>query len=177
VKHVGVSNHNLSEIELANRILGEAGFAVDAVQGHYSFLYRGHEHAGILNYCRRHGIPFFAYMVLEQGALSGKYSPENTQPEGTNRAQAYKGMLLLLKALTDKLDSIGEERGAAASDIATAWAIATGTTPIIGVTKPYHVDGLVRARRITLAGDNIAELDALADAARVSTRGWLEKEM
>jgi aryl-alcohol dehydrogenase-like predicted oxidoreductase len=41
----------LSEIELANQILGEAGFAVDAVQGHYSLLYRGHEHAENLNYC------------------------------------------------------------------------------------------------------------------------------
>jgi aryl-alcohol dehydrogenase-like predicted oxidoreductase len=87
VKHVGVSNHNLSEIELANRILEETGFAVDAVQGHYSLLYRGHVHAGILNYCRSHGIPFVAYIVLEQGALSGKYSPETPLPEGTNRAQ------------------------------------------------------------------------------------------
>jgi len=150
----------LSEIELANRILGEAGFAVDAVQGHYSLLYRVHEHAGILNYCRSHGIPFFAYM-LEQGALSGKHNPENPLPEGTNRAQAYNGMLLQLKALTDKLASIGEKHGAAASDIVTDWALAKGTTPIIGVTKPYHVDGLVRASRITLAGENIEELEAL----------------
>lgn len=177
VKHVGVSNHNLSEIELANQILGEAGFRVEAIQNHYSLLYRSSEHAGILDYCRSHGIPFFAYMVLEQGALSGNYNLENPLPEGSNRAEAYNGMLPQLKALTDKLASIGQRQGAAAPDVATAWAIAKGTTPIIGITKPSYIDGLVRATSMTLSSDDIAELEALADAANVNTRGWWEKEM
>jgi aryl-alcohol dehydrogenase-like predicted oxidoreductase len=177
VKHVGVSNHNLNEIELANQILGEAGFRVEAVQNHYSLLYRSSEDAGILDHCRNHGIPFFAYMVLEQGALTGKYSPENPLPEGSNRAKTHNGILPQLKALTDKLASIGQSHGAAAPDVATAWAIAKGTAPIIGVTKPHHVDGLVRACSITLTSDDVADLEALAGAANVNTRGWWEREM
>ncbi|MBR8293056.1 aldo/keto reductase [Burkholderia cenocepacia] len=177
VKHVGVSNHNLSEIEHADRILGEAGFRVEAAQNHYSLLYRASERAGILDYCRDRGIPFFAYMVLEQGALSGKYGPEHPLPEGSNRAETYNRMLPRLKALTDTLAAIGRKRGAAAPDVAVAWAVAKGTTPIIGVTQPDHVDGLVRAGSITLAADEIAELEALADAADVNTRGWWEHEM
>ncbi|MFS3135040.1 aldo/keto reductase [Gluconacetobacter sacchari] len=177
VRHVGVSNHNLGEIELADRILGEAGFRVEAVQNHYSLLYRSSEQAGILDHCRKEGIQFFAYMVLEQGALSGKYSPENPLPEGTNRAQAYNGILPQLKALTNKLAAIGAKQGAAASDVAIAWAIAKGTTPLIGVTRPGYIDGLARAISIRLSGDEIAELEALADAARVNTCGWWEKEM
>jgi aryl-alcohol dehydrogenase-like predicted oxidoreductase len=177
VKHVGVSNHNLSEIELANQILGEAGFRVEAIQNHYSLLYRSSEHAGILDYCRKQGIPFFAYMVLEQGALSGKYSPQNPLPSGSNRAVTYNDMLPQLKTLTDKLAAIGRQHAAAAPDVATAWAIAKGTTPIIGITKPQHVDGLVRASRITLSSDDIAELEGLAGTAGVNTRGWWEREM
>lgn len=177
IKHVGVSNHNLGEIELANQILGEAGFRVEAIQNHYSLLYRSSEDAGILDYCLNHGIQFFAYMVLEQGALTGKYSPENPLPEGTNRAKAYNGLLPQLKALTDKLTATGQKHGAAAADVATAWAIAKGTTPLVGVTKPNHIDGLVRASKITLTSDEIADLEALAGAASVNTRGWWEKEM
>lgn len=177
VKHVGVSNHNLSQIELANGILGEAGFRVEAVQNHYSLLYRNSEKAGLVDYCRNEGIPFFAYMVLEQGALSGKYSPENPLPEGSNRAKTYNGMLSQLKALTDRLASIGQKQGAAAADVATAWAIAKGATPIIGITQPNYIDGLVRASAMTLSSDDIAELEALADAADVNTRGWWEQEM
>lgn len=177
VKHVGVSNHNLAEITFANRILREAGFQVEAVQNHYSLLHRSSGDAGILEYCRTHGIPFFAYMVLEQGALSGKYSPENPLPEGSNRAKTYNGMLSQLKTLTNKLASIGQNKGAEAPDVATAWAIAKGATPIIGVTRSQHVDGLVRARSINLTDNDKAELEVLADAANVNTLGWWEKEM
>jgi myo-inositol catabolism protein IolS len=78
-------------------------------------------------------------MVLEQGALTGKYSPQNPLPEGSSRAETYNGMLPRLKALTDKLAAIGQKLDAAAPDVATAWAIAKGTTPIIGVTRPQYV--------------------------------------
>ncbi|MDU0968640.1 MAG: aldo/keto reductase [Actinomycetaceae bacterium] len=177
IRHVGVSNHNLSEIKRADQILGEAGYRVEAVQNHYSLLYRSSEDAGILDYCKEQAIPFFSYMVLEQGALSGKYSPENPLPAGSSRAQIYNGMLPQLQALTDKLASLGRAQGAATADAAVAWAIAKGTTPIIGVTKPQYIDGLVRARSITLTSGDISELETLADAANVNTRGDWEHEM
>jgi aryl-alcohol dehydrogenase-like predicted oxidoreductase len=177
IKHVGVSNHNMEEIALADRILGEAGFRVEAIQNHYSLLYRSSEHAGIIEHCRENDVRFFSYMVLEQGALTGRYSPANPMPEGTSRAAVYNDILSQLRTLTDRLGAIGEDHGASAADVATAWAIAKGTTPIIGVTKPSHVDGVVRAGGIELAAEEIAELEALADAADVDTRGWWEQEM
>lgn len=177
IKHVGVSNHNLSEIKLADEILGEAGYRVEAIQNHFSLLYRSSEDAGILGYCREHGIQVFSYMVLEQGALTGKYSPENPLPEGSSRAGIYNPMLPQLKALTDRLAQLGEDQGAMPSDVATAWAIAKGTTPIIGVTKPHYIDGLVKAAGFSFAEGDIRDLEALADAANVNTRGFWERDM
>ncbi|BCJ38596.1 aldo/keto reductase [Actinocatenispora thailandica] len=177
IKHVGVSNHNLAEITLADRILGDAGFRVEAVQNHYSLLYRGSERAGIIDHCRQHDVRFFSYMVLEQGALTGRYGPAHPLPAGSSRAAAYNGILPQLQALTDRMRAVGEDRGASAAEVATAWAIAKGTTPIIGVTKPEHIDGLTRALDIELADDEIAELEALADAADVDTRGSWEQDI
>lgn len=177
IKRVGVSNHNLAEIKLADKVLGEAGYRVEAIQNHYSLLYRSTEEAGILDYCREHDIEVFSYMVLEQGALTGKYSPENPLPAGSSRAEIYNPMLPQLKALTDKLAELGERQGAAASDVATAWAIAKGTTPIIGVTKPHYIDGLVKAAAFNFAEGELEELEALADAANVNTRGFWERDM
>ncbi|MEU0513022.1 aldo/keto reductase [Amycolatopsis sp. NPDC006125] len=77
IRHVGVSNHNLAEIALADGILGEAGFRVEAVQNHYSLTYRSSERVGIIGHCREHDVRFFSYMVLEQGAMTGRYSPAN----------------------------------------------------------------------------------------------------
>jgi aryl-alcohol dehydrogenase-like predicted oxidoreductase len=177
IRHVGVSNHNLDDIKRTNEILGSAGHQVEAVQNHYSLLYRAPEAAGVLEYCSERNIPFFAYMVLEQGALSGKYSPQNPLPSGTNRAEVYNSLLPRLQILTDRLTAIGGRHQATAADIATAWAIAKGTTPIIGITRTRHVEGLIRASKLALSGDELAELEALAQTAGVNTRGWWEKEL
>ena len=77
---LGVSNHNLSEIKQANDILKAHGLKLSAVQNHYSLINRSSEESGILDYCRENGITFFAYMVLEQGALSGKYHARGLRP-------------------------------------------------------------------------------------------------
>ncbi|WP_320773853.1 aldo/keto reductase [Streptomyces sp. CRN 30] len=177
IKHVGVSNHNLEQIALADQILGDAGFRVEAVQNHFSLLYRASERAGILDHCRENDVRFFSYMVLEQGALTGRYSPAHPLPDGSDRAAAYNGVLPRLGALTDRMGTIGEGRGASAADVAVAWALAKGTTPVIGVTKAGYVDGVVRARGIGLTDEETAELEALADAADVDTRGWWEQAM
>lgn len=177
VRHVGVSNHRLSEIERANRILEESGFRIEAVQNHYSLLYRDSEEAGLLKFCRDQRIPFFAYMVLEQGALSGRYGPENPMPEGTNRAKSYNGMLHQLQELTSELTLVGRSLGANAAEVAIAWALSKGTTPIIGVTQPEHVDGIARARALALSANEVAHLESVASAIEVSTRGWWEKDL
>ncbi|MNU02007.1 hypothetical protein D3C72_2455790 [compost metagenome] len=67
-------------------------------------------------------------------------------------------------------------QSAEASDVAMAWVIAKGATPIIGITKPSYIDGLVRAASLALSSDDIAALEALA-VADVNTRGWWGKEM
>ena len=61
------------------------------------------EQGGILDYCREHGITFFAYMVLEQGALSGKYNTQNPLLSGSQRGQAYNPMLPQIEVLTDAM--------------------------------------------------------------------------
>ena len=86
VPMIGVSNHNLAEIRHADEILKAHGLKLSAVQNHYSLLNRSSEDSGILEYCRNNGITFFAYMVLEQGALSGKYDTKHPMPEGSERA-------------------------------------------------------------------------------------------
>jgi len=177
VKRVGVSNHNLTQIKRANTILAEAGFKVSAVQNHYSLLYRSSEEAGILDYCKENDIRFFAYMVLEQGALSGKYNTANPLPEGSGRAQTYNKVLPQLEELTNAMKEIGSSRNASVAQVAIAWAIAKNTLPIIGVTKVAHVEDAVLASQITLTSQEIETIETLASKAGVDTRGSWENPM
>ena len=177
VKRVGVSNHNLAELKRANEILGEAGFKVSAVQNHFSLLYRSSERGGVLDYCKENGIEFWAYMVLEQGALSGKYNTQNPLPAGSDRGEKYNKVLPQLEALINGMKTIGEQYGASVSQVGIAWAIAKGTQPIIGATKPKHVLEAAEAAKIVLTDAEVKELEQLAEATGVDTRGSWEHPM
>ena len=177
VRHVGVSNHNLTEIKLVNSTLHQAGFAISGVQNHFSLLYRSSEQAGILDYCHENGITFFSYLVLEQGALSGKYDVAHPLPEGSRRAATYNGVLPQLEALTHAMRDIGASKNASVAQIAIAWAIHKGSLPIVGVTKPNHVYDAEAATRIVLSPDEVYALETLAAKAGVDTKGVWEKPM
>ena len=177
IKTIGVSNHNLAEIKRANEILAAEGLKVSAVQNHYSLLHRSSERAGILDYCKENGITFYSYMVLEQGALTGRYSEENPFPEGTGRGEAYNPYLKELTALIDELKIIGTRFDASPAQVATAWAIAKGTLPIIGVTKVRQVEEAAKAVQIELTADEISRLERLGDETGVHMLREWEKEM
>lgn len=177
VKRVGVSNHNLAELRRADEILAEAGFHISAVQNHYSLLYRSSERGGVLDYCLQHGIQFWGYMVLEQGALSGKYNTQNPLPAESDRGHKYNPVLPQIEALTNAMKTIGKKYSASCSQIGIAWAIAKGVMPIIGATKPNHVLEAAEAAKIQLTAHETKELEALAEATGVDTRGSWEHSM
>ena len=157
--------------------MGAAGLKVSAVQNHFSLLHRSSERAGILDYCKENGITFYAYMVLEQGALSGKYDTAHPFPEGSDRARCYGSVLPRLEKLIGKMRQIGGKYDASPAQVATAWAIAKGTLPIIGVTKVEQVEAAAKAAEIILSKEEVSELEALGDAANISTLREWEKEM
>ena len=156
IKMIGVSNHNLAEIEEANEILKEAGLKLGAVQNHYSLLNRSSEDSGILEYCKENDIIFFSYMVLEQGALSGKYDTAHPFPEGSDRANAYGGSLAEIEELNKAIAEIAENHNA---------------------KEVHHVEDAADAVNIELSDDEIKTMEELADKANVNTIRIWEKEM
>lgn len=177
IKAIGVSNHNLAEIKRADEILAAEGLKISAVQNHFSLLHRSSERAGILDYCKENGITFYSYMVLEQGALTGRYTEENPFPAGTGRGDSYNPHLKKLAALIHEMEIIGTRFDANPAQVATAWAIAKGTLTIIGVTKVHQVEEAAKATQIALTDDEIRRLEKLGDETGISTLREWEKEM
>ena len=177
VKRVGVSNHNLAQIKRAEEILSKEGVHISAVQNHFSLLYRSSEKAGILDYCKENGIDFWAYMVLEQGALSGKYDTAHPLPAGSQRGDTYNPLLPQIERLVAVMRTVGDKYGVTPTQVALAWAIAKGTTPIIGVTKSAQVQDAVRAMQVVLTVDEVKMLEDAAESTGVDTRGSWENPM
>lgn len=177
VKRVGVSNHNLAQIKRAEEILSKEGVHLSAIQNHYSLLYRSSEKAGILDYCKENGIDFWAYMVLEQGALSGKYDTAHPLPEGSQRGDTYNPLLPQIEKLVAVMRTVGDRYGVTPAQVALAWAIAKGTTPIIGVTNTKQVQDAVQAASITLTEADVKIIEEAAESTGVDTRGSWEMPM
>ena len=177
IKSIGVSNHNLAELKKAQEILDKDGIKISAVQNHYSLLNRSSETSGLLEYCIQNGITFYAYMILEQGALTGNFDTNHTFPEGSDRARSYNNKLDKLEELNKALDEVAKKHNTKIPVIATAWAINKGTLPIIGVTKAKHVLDAKEASNILLTDDEIKYLEETADKLEISTIRMWEKEM
>ncbi len=177
IGRIGLSNHNLAEIREAAAILEAEGLKIAAVQNHYSLLNRSSETSGILDYCRQNDITFFSYMVLEQGALSGKYDTKHPFPADSDRGAVYNPMLPQLEKLNAGLKEIADKHGVSIAQLPVAWAIAKGTLPIIGVTKVYQVEDAARAAALELTADEIETMERLAGATPLNVIRYWEKEM
>lgn len=174
VKRVGVSNHSLAQVKRVQEILAPSGVKISAIQNHFSLLYRSSIEDGLLDYCKENDIQFFSYMVLEQGALSGKYDENHPLPADSQRGKTYNPMFPALRDLLAGLRDLAEKHQASPAQIATAWAIGRGTTPILGVTKVEQIDDAAKVASINLTDEEVAYLEHLAVQSGVDTRGGWE---
>ncbi len=118
--YLWLSNHSLAEIKEAADILAKEGLKISAIQNHYSLLNRSSETSGILDYCKENDIIFFSYMVLEQGALTGKYDTEHPFPADSDRGRTYNPMLPTLEKLNKELEKIADRHHVATAQIPVA---------------------------------------------------------
>lgn len=174
---IGLSNHSLAEIKEAAAILEKEGLKISAIQNHYSILNRSSEYSGILDYCKENGIIFFSYMVLEQGALSGKYDTAHPLPEDSDRGKTYNPILPQIEEIVSVMRKIADSHSVNTAQIPIAWAIAKGTLPIIGVTKAEQVEDAAKAAALELTADEIKELESAADKMKLNVIRYWEKEM
>lgn len=177
IGRIGLSNHNMAEIKEAAEILEAEGLKIAAIQNHYSLLNRSSETSGILDYCKENGITFFSYMVLEQGALSGKYDTKHPFPADSDRGAVYNPMLPQMEKLNAGLKEIADKHGVAVAQLPVAWAIAKGTLPIIGVTKVYQVEDAAKAAALELTAEEIEAMEQLAGETPLNVIRYWEKEM
>ncbi len=167
IKAIGVSNVNLEQLIEARETLKKYNLDVAAVQNHYS-LFTFKDEEKVLEYCKAHNILYCAYMVLEQGALSGHYNEKHHFKLLTTRGfQFRKKQFKQIGALLGYILILAEKYEVDTSQIAIAWAIAKGAIPIVGLTKPSHAKALEKGSKIILEDIEVSELERLAIESNV----------
>lgn len=175
IKSIGVSNASLDDIKTAEEILGKENLKLGAIQNHFSLL--RNDQQPIIDYCNANGIKYYAYMVLEQGALSGKYSAENHFPFFSSRNFAFpKSKFRKIETLLGVMKDIADKYNIDSSQIPILWAISKGTVPIIGITKPSHAEKLASSMEITLTKEELDLIETEATKTGIRQQGTWEPQ-
>lgn len=171
---IGLSNGDLDQIRMAEITLRSEGSSLAGIQNHFSLLSIEREKK-ILDYCRKTGLLFFGYMILEQGALSGHYDSNDHFPTFSMRGLTFpKGKFRRIQVLIDYIRELGEKYGIDSSQIPIAWTVSKGVIPIVGLTKPSHATALNAGTTIILSDDEIHRLEELSAVSGVICKGAWE---
>lgn len=167
IKHIGISNFTLEECVKAKAILDKAGIPLYGVQNHYSLINREWEKNGLVDWCFRNGISFWAWAVLEEGML--------TDPKVKTKMSLMKLMFnrkkRKLHSLYQLMEKVGEAHGITIPQVAMAFCSSKGIVPVCGCRKPYQVDQLQDAVSVTLSDSEIKSLENEADKLNVKILG------
>ncbi len=175
IRSLGISNVSLAHIKLAQDLLAQEGLMLGAVQNHFSLL--RNDQQPIIDYCNDSGICYYAYMVLEQGALAGRYNAKNPFPAFSMRSFAFpKSKFKKIEGLLSEMRGLADKYGVDPSQIPILWAIGKGAVPIVGITKPSHAEKLARAMQVRLTSDELETLTAQAAATGIRQQGMWEPQ-
>lgn len=162
VRAVGLSNHNVAQLEAAER-LGH----VDTVQPPFSAIQRSAAD-DVLPWCDRHHTGVIVYSPMQSGLLTGTMTPERVHALGRDDWRAgdaeYTAPRLERNlALADAMKPLAQRHGATTAAVAIAWTLSwPGVTgAIVGARSPAQVDDWLAAATLELDDD---DLDGVADA-------------
>ena len=160
VRAVGSSNYDAAQIEEADRVARERGFArFVSAQNHYSFVHREAEDE-ILPACARLGIGQLPFFPLASGLLTGKYVRGGQASEGRLAGRAIPGEQF---DRVEALQRFADERGVSLLEVAIGGLLAMPVvmSVIAGATRPEQVRANVQAGRWEPSADDLAALLAL----------------
>lgn len=133
-----------------------------SMQPQYNLVYREEERE-MLPFCRNQNIAVIPWSPLARGLLTGKRTKERNETERA-KTDAFGKSLYTRDddfAIADLVTRMGDERGIPATQIALAWLFSKPviTAPIIGASKPGHLEDAVGALTVTLSDDEIRQLE------------------
>jgi aryl-alcohol dehydrogenase-like predicted oxidoreductase len=134
-----------------------------SMQNHYNLLYREEERE-MMPLCLEENIAVIPWSPLARGRLTRSWS----EKDATKRAAGDEfGKKLYAQTedadrlVVDRVNEVATNRGLPAAQVALAWMLSKPfiTAPIIGATKPHHLQDAAAAVALELSPEEIAKLE------------------
>ena len=168
VRYIGASSGYAWQLMKALSLSERNGWArFVSMQNHYNLLYREEERE-MIPLCQSEGIGVIPWSPLARGLLARGDPLGGRPPESATLRAGTDTIAPKLYDTPDDVDVItavrrvAQKRGITPAEVALAWLLSRPAVvaPIVGATKPEHLDSAVRALEITLTPEETAELEA-----------------
>ena len=165
VLYLGASSMFAWQFCKALHIAGERGWSrFVSMQNHLNLLYREEERE-MLPLCAAEGIGVMPWSPLARGRLARPWSDEPaTEREKTDAfgRSLYARTREADKAVVGALGQVSERLGAPRSQVALAWLLQKPevTSPIVGASKPQHLEDALAALAFNLDAETVKALEA-----------------
>ena len=134
-----------------------------SMQDHYNLLYREEERE-MIPQCLDQGVGVLPWSPLARGLLAGTVTREGERRTERARTDAFTERLYGRPEdfdVIDRLVEVAGERCAPPAQVALAWLLGRPgvTAPIVGATKPGHLEDALAAAELELGPDEVARLE------------------
>lgn len=133
-----------------------------SMQPHYNLIYREDERE-MLNLCADQKIGVIPFSPLARGVLSRKpvLEQEATLRAKTDVLTKERYDRQDNKVIVERVSALAEIKGVSMSQIALAWMLSKPvvSAPIIGVTKPLHLEDAITSLSVHLSAEEIHHLE------------------
>jgi aryl-alcohol dehydrogenase-like predicted oxidoreductase len=168
---------SLSECSAQSLRRGSAVHPLASLQMEYSLFSRDAEEQGQIDACRELGMAMMAYAVLGRGMLSAEVPKVEEMAADDIRVglPRFEGANVEKNLrLRSALETIARRKSATLAQLSIAWPMARGSRvgafilPIPGAKSRKHLEENVRAAKIVLTADDLAEIDRIVPPGAAS---------
>ena len=162
-RYLGASSMYAWQFSKALHVAREHGWtAFVSMQNHYNLLYREEERE-MMPLCTAERIAVVPWSPLARGRLTRAWDTQTARTQ----TDAYGNKLYVAtvdadRKVVEQVATIAAARGVPKAQVALAWIAQKPfvTAPIVGASKPQHLDDAVAALTLKLDAAEIAQLEA-----------------
>lgn len=131
-------------------------FKFISMQNYYNLLYREEERE-MITFCQENSLGKVG--CIPRSPIAKGLLARSVKPQSEHETDSWLGVLSLLKTVDDEIinrvEKVAEKLGVSMANVATAWVISKGHSPIVGIKTVERVEDTIRSTKLKLNEDDI----------------------
>jgi aryl-alcohol dehydrogenase-like predicted oxidoreductase len=162
-RYIGASSMYAWQFAKAQHVAERNGWTpFVSMQNHYNLVYREEERE-MIPLCIDQGVGVIPWSPLARGVLAGNRARGGEKRTTRADTDAFADRLYSEADfdVVDRAAEVAGERGVPPAQVALAWLLQRPgvNAPIVGATKPEHLDDALAAERLELGAEEVARLE------------------